>query len=770
MERGLYRLGRLTVRYRFFVVALWIFLALGAGHVLPSLSSVVSTQNSAFLPASTPSLKAAALAAPFASTRHPTGLLVVDNWSKVLSTNQQHAITELEHRISLLPRVLKARDLATSVNGSARLASVTVNTPFSGDATNQVVASIRSEINRRPLPGGARTSLTGTIAISADTAAADAKSAQLTQLASYLVILLILGIVYRSFLAPLLNLIPAGIALAVAGPLVGRLAQWGLPVSAVTEVMLTVLILGAGTDYGLFVIMRFREELESGTEAGEAVARAVAKVGEAVVFAALTVAAALSCLIVGSFGIYRGLGPSLAVAILVMLLAAMTLLPALLAIAGRWTFFPSKQRVRGEGGWARVAERCALRPGLTLLVGVVFLGGLAIACIGMSTSGFSAGSTAPPRSQSARGLAAIDANFPASVTGPTGIVMRFSKSIWSDPVTLERLRLAELVTDRNHLFASVSGPFSPAPGISLSTALLAKGYAIAGEPALLPPVPPSMISSQLQLAYRVFRAAGQYIAPDGRTVQLSTTLRAGPASSDAAASAVPALRQAADSIAKVAGARASGVTGIATISFDVKQIANQDLLEVFPIVAFVIGFLLALLLRSLVAPAFLLATVALSYFATLGITVLIFDKLGREGGINFVLPFLLFVFLVALGEDYNILVMSRIKEEWPLGSTRAQQMHAVVAAVGATGTTVTSAGIILASTFSVIGITGASIQVKEIGVALAIGILLDTFIVRTLLVPSIVQLLGGATWWPSSLSRGERSVDDQPLIGSVSGR
>ena len=201
------------------------------------------------------------------------------------------------------------------------------------------------------------------------------------------------------------------------------------------------------------------------------------------------------------------------------------------------------------------------------------------------------------------------------------------------------------------------------------------------------------------------------------------------------------------------GAADYGVAGEAPAFYDISQISNSDLIRVIPIAIVVIGILLALVMRSLVAPVYLIASVGLSYLAALGLSVLIFVKIAGDGGLTFILPFLMFIFLLALGEDYNILVMSRIREEahhYPL-------REAVSRAIAVTGTTVTSAGMVLAGTFAVFAVVGGrgsgGSQIRDVGVGLALGVLMDTFVVRTVLVPSTVVLLGRWNWWPSRLSR-----------------
>jgi RND superfamily putative drug exporter len=217
--------------------------------------------------------------------------------------------------------------------------------------------------------------------------------------------------------------------------------------------------------------------------------------------------------------------------------------------------------------------------------------------------------------------------------------------------------------------------------------------------------------------------------------------------------AVPAVRTATTQVGKSIGAADSGVGGEAPALYDISSISNRDLVRVIPIAILAIGILLALVLRSLIAPLYLIASVGLSYLAALGLAVLLFVEIGNSGGLVFFLPFLMFIFLLALGEDYNILVMTRIREE----AQRLPLRRAVSRALSVTGTTVTSAGLILAGTFVVFGVVAGrgsgGEQFRDIAFALALGILMDTFLVRTLLVPSTVVLLGRWNWWPSRMSR-----------------
>ena len=316
------------------------------------------------------------------------------------------------------------------------------------------------------------------------------------------------------------------------------------------------------------------------------------------------------------------------------------------------------------------------------------------------------------------------------------------ESAWRNPQVVAQAQ--ELLNDQP-AFTSVLGGLAP-QGKPLPPELISTLYPKLGPPqAITSTTPPPGVDPR---AFAAYKAMSQFISKDGKTILYYAALKAGDPNSTKALRATPDIRRAADAVAEQIGAVDHGVAGQATAAYDVSQVSNSDLQKIVPIVLLVIALLLAILLRSLIAPLYLIATVVLSYLASLGFAIIVFVLLGGEPGLNFVLPFFMFVFLMALGSDYNILVMTRIREE----AQRRPLREAVRHAVAATGGTVTSAGLVLAGTFAVLTVTGDS-QAREIGLGLAAGILLDTFLVRTLLLPSIVVLLGRWNWWPSRLSK-----------------
>ncbi len=744
-------IGAFAVKFRWVIIAAWLVAAFAVPHFLPSLNSVTQGNNSAFLPASAPSEKAAQLASPFGSTNLIPVPVVAAVSQGTLTTADAAWLVTLEQDLATVNTVVKVRDLGRSSDQQADQLQV-LSDVGGADASGQttLVDDLRAQIAKAHPPAGLQVHLAGQIAINVDQQAKSGTTGNQVELLSVIFILVLLLLIFRSLLAPLITLIPAFFAVAISGPLVGEAAHAGLKVSQIAQLLLIVLVLGAGTDYGLFLVFRVREQLRTGADPKEAVISSVTRVGETITFSAATVIAALLSLLVATFQIYSELGIPLAIGIGTMLLAGLTLLPALLAVFGRAAFWPSKTRAgTGKAGlWGRVAARVVRRPAIPLVVGVVAFGALAIAVGSYKPGGFGGAISAPAGTDSAAGTALLTKHFPSSSANPTNLVYKLSQPVWDDtaPVAAATSQLAA-----SGLFTGVTGPLNPS-GVTLTGAQFTALHAALGNPATLPAVPSGHTSIPLA-GYEAYRATALYVSPDGETIQFETGLKAGDPSTTNAMNAVPSIRAEAAAVAKTLGASAYGVGGEAPAFYDISQISDSDLAHVVPVAIIVIGLLLCLVMRSLIAPLYLIASVALSFFAALGLSVLLFIKIGGDSGLTFILPFLMFIFLLALGEDYNILVMSRIREEahnFPL-------REAVSRALSVTGTTVTSAGLVLAGTFSVFALVGGrgsgGSQIRDVGVGLALGVLMDTFIVRTVLVPCTAVLIGRWNWWPAALSR-----------------
>jgi putative drug exporter of the RND superfamily len=796
-------IGRFAVRFRWLVLLAWVGAAIAAVTWLPALSSVTQGNNIKFLPASAPSEQAAVLAEPFGTAGLQPVPVLAARTAAPLTAVDLTALARLQRRLARVPGVSKVVDAGVSPDGHADQLVVLASQLNGGnpEAAPDLVNALRAAISQARLPAGLQAHLAGTIAAGVDQQKASGSTGNRVEVLSLLFIIVLLVLIFRSLTLALTTLAPALISFTIAGPLVAEAAKHGLQVSSLAQFLMIVLVLGAGTDYGLFLVFRVREELRARQQqapgqrypgsaslagslgrdlirarppAADAIIRSVTRVGESVAFSAATVIAAVLTLLLASFAFYSGLGAPFAIAIGVILIAALTLLPALLSIRlsllemkrsllcslrfwpvrGRPRIIPWTIQGSGNSGLCgRVAGRIVRYPVPTLVAGVLFFGGLSLAVFGYSAGGFGGTTTPPAGSDSAAGQALLNRYFPQSAANPTSIIFRFGSPVWDDPAPLAdaagRLRATGL-------FTQVTGPLNPAGG-SLDPAAYGALHAALGPASALPPVERAGLAVPAA-EYQAYRATANYVSPDGRTVQYSTGLRAGDPGTTTAMDAVPSVRAATTAVARSVGASDSAVGGEAPALYDISNISDSDLQHIVPIAILAIGILLALVLRSLVAPLYLIASVGVSYLAALGLSVLVFIKIGSSGGLVFFMPFLMFIFLLALGEDYNILVMTRIREE----ARSLPLREAVARALARTGTTVTSAGLVLAGTFLVLTIAAGSgptgSQVRDIGLGLALGVLMDTFLVRTLLVPSTVVLLGRVNWWPSRMGRPASAV------------
>ncbi len=737
-------IGTFSIRFRWMVVLVWIIGAFLVVHFLPSLSSVTQSNNANFLPASAPSEKADKLAGVFGVTNaNPIPVIIATNGTP-LNSDDQTSIKQLETVISKVSGVKKVEDHGRSPDGQADelIALGNANAQTNGQT---LISNIRNAIAGVNLPTGLQVHLAGDVATQVDNAKSSSSSNSQIELFSALFIIVLLVIIFRAPLAPLITLLPALLVVITAGPIIAEASRLGLKVSSIAQLLLTVLVIGAGTDYGLFLIFRTREELRAGLAGKEAVVKALSRVGESITFSAATVIAALLSLTIATFQIYSDLGVPLAIGIGLMLLAGVTLLPALIAIFGKAVFWPAqiKKPSKKTGLWGRIASRVVQHPWATLIAGVVIFGGLAVAITGYQSGGFAGNISAPPGSDSAKGNALLAEHFPQTAANPTVLLFVLHRPVWQDPQPLE---VAKGMLAKQSEFTKITGPLNP-NGNELSVGELLTLYNKLGNPSSLPSTIPAHPVVPLKV-YEAYKSLTNYISADGRTVEYITSLTAGDPSSTQAMQAVPNIRHQAGIVASGIGASNYGVAGEAPALYDISHISNQDLIKVIPVAIVIIGILLAILMRSLVAPLYLIASVAISYLAALGLITIIFINIGGSHGIVFLLPFLMFIFLLALGEDYNILVMTRIREE----AHGLPLKQAVTKALTTTGTTVTSAGLVLAGTFAVLAIIGGKSggsEIVDIGWGLALGILMDTFLVRTLLVPSIVVLLDKWNWWPS---------------------
>jgi len=762
-------LARFVVRFRVLVAVSWLVVIAAAMLALPSLGSQANSDPSLFLSSGARSVEAAALGTSLLGNSATSRITIVAaRPGGPLTTADLAAVAreaKLAEQVGGVVAVKHVRELGAAGNGSISPDGRAVQFSVQVDAAAKDVTALRTVINalqatlaRAGAPPGLQIHLAGQAATNGANNASGNKATTRIGIYSILLIVVLLLIVLRSPVAALVTFVPSVVALLVSQRFIAGLGAAGLQISSVTQTLLVVLILGAGTDYGLFLVYRFREELRAGAEPHAALVHALTRVGESITASAGTVIVALLTLLLASFGLYHDMAVPLAVGVAVMLLAGLTLLPALLALLAGVMFTaqrggsPVRPGPGVRGRWGRVTAGAVRRPAVVLGCGVLIFGALALAVSGYRTASLNRSATAPAGSDAAAGNAILAEYFPQTAVDPAHLILSYATPVWQHPGSLAA---AQASLRSSGLFAVLNGPLN-GEGTALSPAAYAAARSELGSPRGLPLKEPDGLRMP-RAEYDAYRASAQYVSTDGRTVQFLAALHAGSQQSTPAMDETPAVRGAVVAAARTSGATGNGVAGQAASLYDVSQTAADDMVRIIPVAALAIAVLLGLVLRSLVAPVYLVVSVVLSYLAALGVTTLLVIGLGGQDGLIFVLPFLMFVFLLALGEDYNILIMTRIREE----SQQLPVREAVTRAIGRTGPTVTSAGLILAGTFGVFALAGGGVmggQLRWIGLGLALGVLLDTFVVRTLLVPSAAVLLGRWNWWPSRLSRSGISV------------
>ncbi|MFJ7586437.1 MMPL family transporter [Streptomyces sp. NPDC097617] len=602
---------------------------------------------------------------------------------------------------SQVPRVSPAM---TAPDRPFRLLSVELTGNPADPGVQETYRALRDSVREGLAKEGLRTGFTGGIADRVDTTDAEKTRSTAVGIAMLLVIVLLHVFVFRSALAALLPLLAVSIiGGAAAGVVVGAALLTGTGLAESTPSLISVVLMGIGIDYFLFLLFRFREQLREhpGQSGHEAAAQVAGRVGTAITSAALTIVAAFATLGVASFGQFRVLGPAIALSVLVMLLGSLTLMPALLAVTGRKMFWPSRalKRAPRAGSAARMGERVARRPFTLVLASVALLGTLAAGVMGIRMD-YGQGGGGGERTAAVATAAEISHALPAGVSDPTTVFVTSS-----DGAALSSERLGGL----SQALAGVAG---------------------------------------------VGQVADTVLTEDRRAARIDLFLTADPQRQEARDLVTGPVRSAV--AAHTPAGTEAHVGGTAAIFADIATAVDKDLRVVFPVAAALIALILLALLRSLLAPVILLAAVGLGFAATLGASTLVFQHALDRPGVDFTLPLVLFLFVVALGTDYNILMSDRIREEMARpGPARA----AVGRAVRHTAPAIATAGLVLAASFGGLAVTPAP-STQQIGFATALGIMLSAFVLSIVLVPALATLLGRSLWWPVRPRRSGADTGD----------
>ena len=705
------------------IVSILVWLSIGgfAGGAFSKISTVQENDNSAFLPDSAESTIAGEVLVKFSSQDDqlfPALLLLLGDLNP--ATNARAFEKVNQYSATLLSKTLPetGKPLSTyfaqgvpltpipSADGKAILINAQLDFAVADANVDgepvfpKIIEFIREDMEKEFTSAGITTHVTGPAGLFADLFEAfgsiDTRLLQTT----LIVVAIILIVVYRSPVLWILPLFTAASALGIATMIVYYLAREEIiDLNGQTQGILDVLVLGAATDYALLLIARYREELHHHQSRFDAMRIALRGVVEPIIASGSTVIAGLMVLLLSDLSSNRGLGPVGSIGIASSMLAVLTLLPALLIVFGRWIFWPKIPRFddvdeKLSGLWSKVGNLVDRRPRAvwisTALALLIFAGFSTT----LKSDGLSQSEAFTTRTDSVIGLERLGEHFPSGEGTPVEIVVD-QADIASAAAAIGRVSTVASVVPLTNV-----DPLTQRP------------------------------TSELKVV-------------DGKVV-LYATLKVAPDSAEGKES-IPLIRQAAKAVNPNIL-----VGGQSAIGYDVDQSSRRDNRVIIPIVLLLIAVILGFLLRSIFAAALLLGTVVLSFAATLGVCALVFDNVFGFAGTDAAFPLFAFIFLVALGIDYNIFLMTRVREESLKIGTRA----GIIKGLTVTGGVITSAGTVLAATFGVLGILPL-VFLAELGFAVAFGVLLDTIIVRSLLVPALVRQIGPKIWWPSKLQHQE---------------
>ncbi|GAB2525412.1 MMPL family transporter [Paramicrobacterium agarici] len=699
------------------LILAWLAVGSAGGQAFGEVNDVAENDQAQFLPASADATKVSDLQTEFRGDDVIPAILVFE---------RDGGVTDADHEA-----ISDIVDAVTEIDGVEEDGVSPAIDSKDGDAV-QVIASLDTEIKPADTvekirgylddntPEGLYVAVTGPAGQSADIVDAFSGLDGLLLIVALAVVLVILIVVYRSPMLPLIVLGTSMMALTAAMFTVVELAKADvLVLSGQTQGILMILVIGAATDYSLLYVSRYREALRELEGKWDATWAALRGSTPAILASGGTVIAGLLCLLVSDLNSNKALGPVAAIGIVFALIAALTLLPALLYWAGRAAFWPLRPthgsthkhavNASSKGLWPAVARLVSRRPRMIWIASVVVLAAASFGLVGLKADGVSQSEFVTGHSEAREGQGVLDEHFPGGSGTPAVIV--------GPEDELQSMADTILATDGVDSLAVLTDDSA-----SGTAEVTTDGI----EPAFGPNGPvkadPTVIDGQ---------------------IMLEATLE-GPGDSTEAEETVSALREALPDT----GDNAVLVGGVAATAIDTNAAAVHDRNLVIPLVLIVILIILMILLRSILAPVLLVMTVVLSFAAALGISSLVFNHLFEFPGADPSVPLFGFVFLVALGIDYNIFLMTRVREESVAHGTREGIARGLVA----TGGVITSAGIVLAATFAALGVLPI-LFLAQISFIVAFGVLLDTILVRSLLVPALSIDIGKAIWWPSKLSR-----------------
>jgi RND superfamily putative drug exporter len=724
-ERGLFAwLGRAVVAHPWRVIALWVVAAIAVIATAPGLPT--TTSESSFLPKDYESIRAMNLQdTAFPQTGNVTSSAAIVVFSR---TDGGQFTAADSAQVKSIAKSLEAKRIPGIVGITAGplspnhlVQTAMVAMPNSvlnagGNAEDNAIKALRADV--KPLVAGTALAegVTGQAAQNLDSQQSSNRADQIVLIATLALILILLLIIFRS---PIIALLPLFVIALVSQVATGVIADvnkaFNLNADSSISTILIVVLFGIGTDYILFLMFRYRERLRRGEDRKQAMVSAVTRVGEVISSAAGVVIFAFLALILSTVSVLRSLGPTLAIAVFVTLIAGLTLVPAVVSLLGPKVFWPSKswQREPRAARFGAIGNALGRRPALFAAVSGLVLVALAIGAFGFKPTFDLSSAGIPATAESQRALVTLEKGLPPGATDPTYVLLHSS----SGPLSATR------VADYGAALKKLNG---------------------------------------------VGSVAAPSLSADRTTADYPVTLSYDPQSTAAINVLKNSIRPGAHGAAPP-GAYAL-VGGTTAVYADIQRAIDHDYTVVFPVAAVIILLILILLLRSVVAPWYLLASVGLGFAATLGASVLVFQVLRDQSGLVFLLPIYMYLFVVALGTDYNILMIARLREEAREGKDARQ---AAAMALRHTGPAIGAAGLILAGTFASLTLAGNTI-LAQLGFAVSCGIALAAFVMAMFFSPSITALIGARAWWPGhsassrdgASSRDEASSRDGALSGN----
>ncbi len=706
-------IGRRVVHHPWLTILVWIVGAVTVASLAPSLET---TQDQAeFLPSKYESVKAANIAEQsFPSDSDPAAIMVFkrDDGGKLTAADTsavEAIVAELDPSAYGDVQDIVTGPEQVAPNGHIMLANVVPSSDSDaviyGETMADSVRELRDDSADLLADSDLQMGMTGDAALFLDEQEATGDVDQLIMLATLGLIVVLLLLIFRSPIIALLPIASIVVVMTASTGIIGWASdRFDLQVDTGVQQLLIIVLFGVGADYFLFLMFRFRERLRAGSEPKQAMIEAVARVGEAITSAAAVVIIAFLALALSSLGQLQAWGPALAIAVGVTLVAGLTLVPAIVSLLGTKVFWPSKswRRLSGTAPKERVAG------GLGSLVArwpktVAAVAGLVMAALAVLSTGFVSqvdqSDSGPQDTESAKALDDLESGFAAGRTRPTDI----------------------LVESRD------GGALNPAAIDSL-------GERIGGVDG-------------------VGEVAPAEFSPDGSVAHLSVVLDDAPESNAAMDLVGGELRDVVHESAPE-GSQAY-VGGLTSVLVDLEDAFYVDYGVVFPVAGACILVVLALMLRSVVAPWYLMASVALGFLASLGATVLVFQELKGEDGLLLTLPMMMYLFVVAIGTDYNILMVARLREEARQGY---EPRAAASLAVRHTAPTIAAAGIVLAGTFGVL-LLAENTTLQQMGFGISVGILIVAFVMAMFLTPALTALIGHKAWWPGHQDRPVQQSD-----------